>query len=422
MRSMSLPTQAKRSASSKFKNAHAAVSAAFYFMPSITLHLGREKSLLRRHPWIFSGAVSHVDGNPEPGATVDVISATGEFLAKAAYSPHSNIRARTWTWLDEAVDADFLRRRLDAAIKFRATNINTNTQRLVHAESDGLPGLIVDRYGNDLLVMQVLTTGAEFWRDTLADLLVELTGIPNIYERSDVDVRSLEGMQPRTGILRGTLPENVLLEEYGIKFKVDIVNGHKTGFYIDQSESRHLVGQLAKDRDVLNCFSYTGGFSIHAMAGGAKSVLSIDASGDALKLGAENAALNGQASQNHEWLEGDVFKELRTFRDSRKSFDMIILDPPKFAPTKKQVKKASRGYKDINLLAFKLLRPGGILVTFSCSGGIDMALFQKIVAGAALDAGADAQIVQKLGQSADHPVSLHFPEGEYLKGLVCVRA
>ena len=391
-------------------------------MPSITLHLGREKSLYRRHPWIFSGAVSHMDGNPESGETVDVLDAKGNFLAKAAYSPHSNIRARVWTFEPaEAVDADFLRRRLDTTIRARATirvALTSDAYRLVHAESDGLPGLIVDRYG-DVLVMQILTAGAEYWKDTLADLLVELTGIPNIYERSDVDVRTLEGLQPRSGAMRGNPPDKIVLEEYGLKFNVDIAHGHKTGFYLDQCESRHLVGQLAKDRDVLNCFSYTGGFSIHAAAGGAKSIVSIDSSGDALKLGAENAALNGQPAQIHEWIEGDVFKELRTFRDSRRDFDLIILDPPKFAPTISQVEKATRGYKDINLLAFKLLRPGGILVTFSCSGGVDAALFQKIVAGAALDPKVDAQIIQKLGQGADHPVALNFPEGAYLKGLVC---
>ena len=389
-------------------------------MSSITLHLGREKSLYRRHPWIFSGAVGRVDGNPEPGSTIDVLDSKGNFIAKAAYSPHSNIRARAWTWLAEDVDANFLRKRLDTAIQKRANLPQGEGAglRLVHAESDGIPGLIVDRYG-DVLVMQILTAGAEYWRETLADLLVELTGIPDIYERSDVDVRALEGLQARTGILRGTPPETITLQEYGLKFKVDIVNGHKTGFYLDQRESRRLVGQLAKDRDVLNCFCYTGGFSVHAAAGGAKSVLSIDSSGDALKLGAENAQLNGQPAEIHEWLEGDVFKELRTFRDSRKTFDLIVLDPPKFAPTVAQVERATRGYKDINLLAFKLLRPGGILVTFSCSGGVDMALFQKIVAGAALDAGMDAQIIQKLGQGADHPIALHFPEGEYLKGLVC---
>ncbi|MBT3313517.1 MAG: 23S rRNA (cytosine(1962)-C(5))-methyltransferase RlmI [Anaerolineae bacterium] len=390
-------------------------------MPSLTLKPQRQKSLLRRHPWIFSGAIAHVDGNPKSGETVDIFDSKGNFLAKAAYSPQSNIRARTWTWLDEAVDADFLRRKLDTAIIRRdgsETHPYTDSYRLVHAESDGIPGLIVDRYG-DVLVMQILTAGAEYWKEILADLLIELAGIKNIYERSDADVRTLEGLEPHSGVLRGNPPEKLIIQEYGLKFNVDIAQGHKTGFYLDQRESRHLVGQLAKDRDLLNCFCYTGGFSIHAVARGAKSVTSIDSSGNALMLGAENMQLNDQPAQIHEWIEGDVFKELRTFRDSRRDFDMIILDPPKFAPTKFQVEKAARGYKDINLLAFKLLRPGGILVTFSCSGGVDAYLFQKIVAGAALDAGVDAQIVKELRQGSDHPIALNFPEGAYLKGLVC---
>ena len=402
-------------------------------MPSLILKPQREKSLLRRHPWIFSGAVARLDGNAEMGETVDIFSAKGEFLAKAAYSPNSSIRARAWTWLDTPVDADFLRLKLDSAINRRGgfyTHKKNkgecetrpyDSYRLVHAESDGIPGLIVDRYG-DALVMQILTAGTEYWKETLADLLVELTGIEDIYERSDVEVRKLEGLEPRTGVLRGTPPKTVEITEYGIRFTVNIAHGHKAGFYLDQRENRHLVGQLAKDRDVLNCFSYTGGFSIHAVAGGAKSVTSIDSSGAALKLGAENAALNGQASEIHEWLEGDVFQELRKFRDSRRDFNLIILDPPKFAPTRSQVNKATRAYKDINLLAFKLLRPGGILATYSCSGGVDAALFQKIVAGAALDAGADVQIIRQLSQGADHPVALNFPEGAYLKGLVCVKA
>jgi 23S rRNA (cytosine1962-C5)-methyltransferase len=392
--------------------------ALFDSMPSITLKPQREKSLLRRHPWIFSGAIAQVDGNPKSGETVDIFDSKGDFLAKAAYSPQSNIRARTWTWLDEAVDADFLHRKLDTAIRRRSSFADTDAYRLFHAESDGIPGLIVDRYG-EVLVIQMLTAGAEYWKETLADLLIELTAIENIYERSDVDVRTLEGLEPRSGVLRGKPSKKLIIQEYGIKFNVDIAHGHKTGFYLDQSENRNLVGQLAKDRDVLNCFCYTGGFSIHTAAGGAKSVTSIDSSGDALKLGVENAALNGQASSSHEWIEGDVFKELRTFRDSRRNFDMIILDPPKFAPTKFQVEKAARGYKDINLLAFKLLRPGGILVTFSCSGGVDAYLFQRIVAGAALDAGVDAQIVKELRQGPDHPIALSFPEGAYLKGFIC---
>ena len=396
-------------------------------MPALILKPNREKSLLRRHPWIFSGAVARLEGNAGIGETVDIFSAKGDFLAKAAYSPNSSIRARAWGWLDSPVDADFLRLKLDAAINRRRKGgsqirpyktYSYDSYRLIHAESDGIPGLIVDRYG-DVLVMQFLTAGSEYWKETLADLLVELTGIKNIYERSDVEVRKLEGLEEKAGILRGNPPEKVEITENGLKFKVDIARGHKTGFYLDQRENRHLVGQLAKSRDVLNCFSYTGGFSIHAMAGGANAVVSIDSSGDALKLGAENAALNGQASSNHEWLEGDVFQELRKFRDSRRDFDMIILDPPKFAPTRSQVNKATRAYKDINLLAFKLLRPGGVLVTYSCSGGVDAPLFQKIVAGAALDAGVDAQIIRKLSQGADHPIALNFPEGAYLKGLVC---
>ncbi len=394
----------------------------FLNMPSLILKPNREKSLLRRHPWIFSGAVARLEGNAGMGETVDIISANGDFLAKAAYSPKSSIRARAWGWLDVPVDADFLRLKLDAAINRRIDSPLPEGEgvgvRVVHAESDGIPGLIVDRYG-DVLVMQILTAGAEYWKETLADLLIELTGIKDIYERSDVEVRKLEGLESRSGALRGNPPEFVEITENGLKFKVDIAHGHKTGFYLDQRENRQLVGQLAKDRDVLNCFSYTGGFSIHAMAGGAKSVVSIDSSGEALKLGAENADINGQASENHEWIDGDVFQELRKFRDSRRDFDLIILDPPKFAPTRSQVNKATRAYKDINLLAFKLLRPGGILVTYSCSGGVDAALFQKIVAGAALDAKVDAQIIQKLSQGADHPVALNFPEGAYLKGLVC---
>jgi 23S rRNA (cytosine1962-C5)-methyltransferase len=281
--------------------------------------------------------------------------------------------------------------------------------------------LVVDRYG-DVLVVQVLTAGCEFWRETLADLLLELTGATAIYERSDADVRELEGLLPRVGLLRGPKIESrITISEYGLKFLVDIEHGHKTGFYLDQRANRNRVGQLAAGRDVLNCFCYTGGFSIHAARGGAKSIVSVDTSADALAAGQENAALNGIQADGLEWLEADVFIALRKFRDQNRSWDLIVLDPPKFAPTAAQAEKAARGYKDINRLAFKLLRPGGILVTFSCSGGIDAALFQKIVASAALDAGVEAQIVESMTQGPDHPVSIHFPEGAYLKGLVCVK-
>jgi len=390
----------------------------------INLNAGREKSLLRRHPWIFAGAIKSVDETPAPGSTVDLISSEGHFLARASYSPISQIRARVWTFNDEPVDKEFFRRKIKAAIALRNTqNVtrNSNAYRLIHAESDGIPGLIVDRY-DDVLVLQSLTAGSEFWKETLADILVEETGVQNIYERSDADVRELEGLKPITGILRGTITNLQLpITEYGLRFLVNIATGHKTGFYLDQRVNRHRVGEFAKDRDVLNCFCYTGGFSIHALAGGAKSVLSVDSSADALVLGKENVTLNNLPAEKATWLEGDVFLLLRKFRDENRSFDMIILDPPKFAPTAAHAEKASRAYKDINLLAFKLLRHGGMLFTYSCSGGIDVALFQKIVASAALDAGTDATIIEHLSQGSDHPVSLHFPEGAYLKGLVCVK-
>jgi 23S rRNA (cytosine1962-C5)-methyltransferase len=394
-------------------------------MPEIILKPDREKSLLRRHPWVFSGAIDKVTGNPQSGETVDILSARREFLARAAYSPASQIRARVWTFNpQEAVDADFFRRRTRSALQNRSPfglSSVTDAVRLIHAESDQLPGLVVDRYG-EMLVFQSLTAGSEFWRETLADLLLEETGASAIYERSDADVRELEGLPVRNGLLRGNLSSFIFpITEYGLKFNVNIETGHKTGFYLDQRQNRHLAGTLAAGRDVLNCFCYTGGFSIHALAGGAKSVLSVDSSGDALSLGQENVQFNGLPADRAEWSDADVFVALRKFRDQNRSWDMIILDPPKFAPTAAQAEKAARGYKDINLLAFKLLRPGGILMTFSCSGGIDAMLFQKIVASAALDAGADAKIVQSMTQDVDHPVALNFPEGAYLKGLVCLK-
>jgi 23S rRNA (cytosine1962-C5)-methyltransferase len=282
----------------------------------------------------------------------------------------------------------------------------------------------VDRYG-DVLVMQSLTAGSEYWKETIADILLEETGMPTIYERSDADVRELEGLPPRNGVLRNLNDNspitNIPITEHNLKFNVNLQSGHKTGFYLDQRANRLRVRELAQDKDVLDCFCYSGGFTVNALAGGAKSVLSVDSSADALALCKENIALNDLDVNRQTSLEGDVFHLLRRFRDEGRSFDMIILDPPKFAPTAAQAEKAARGYKDINLFAFKLLRLGGILVTFSCSGGIDASLFQKIVAGAALDANVDAQILEYLAQAGDHPVALNFPEGAYLKGLICLR-
>ncbi|MCE5182813.1 MAG: class I SAM-dependent methyltransferase [Betaproteobacteria bacterium] len=391
-------------------------------MHSLILHPGREKSLLHRHPWVFSGAVERVKGEPQPGETVAVRDSHGAFLALAAYSPKSQILGRVWAYREnETIDAAFLRTRLVRAIGLRQElGKVTNGMRLVHGESDGLPGLVVDRYG-DVLVIQVLSAGIECWRDTLADLLVELTGCANIYERSDAEVRELEGLPARMGLLRGVLPSPLLIHEHGLKFYVDVEKGQKTGFYLDQRDNRRRIGELANDKDVLNCFCYSGGFSLSALQGSARSVLSVDSSAEALAMARENLKLNNLVEDRAQWLEADVFKSLRLMRDQGKSFDLIVLDPPKFAPTAHHAANASRAYKDINLWALKLLRPGGLLASFSCSGGVNADLFQKILAGAALDAGVTAQIVGRFAADADHPAVLNFPEGEYLKGLLLRR-
>lgn len=392
-------------------------------MKSLLLKPGRERTVLQHHPWVFSGAVAQLQGKPDPGETIAVRAPQGDFLAYAAYSPQSRIAARLWTWDPaETVDAEFLRRRLQTALNLRKALVpeaETDALRLVHAESDGLPGLVVDRYA-DLLVAQFLSAGAERWRDVLLDLLVELTGIERIYERSDVEARTLEGLPEREGPLRGGAPDGPLtIHENGLKFRVDPTRGQKTGFYLDQRRNRARLKELCAGRDVLNCFCYTGAFSLYALAGGARSVLSIDSSAEALTAARENAALNGYADAGVDWMEADVFQALRKLRDEEHRYDLIILDPPKFASTAAQAERAARGYKDINLSAFRLLRPGGLLLTFSCSGGITAELFQKIAAGAALDAGVHASIVQHLTQGPDHPTALNFPEGSYLKGLVC---
>jgi 23S rRNA (cytosine1962-C5)-methyltransferase len=391
-------------------------------MYTVRLKAGREKSLLRRHPWVFAGAVDSMDGAPEDGDTVRVVSQAGNFLAWAAYSLHSQIRLRVWSWQEQDdIGPDFFRQRIGQAVAGRIELIaagRSDALRLVHGESDGLPGLVVDRYAATLVV-QFLSSGAEHWKETLADLLLEITGAQRLYERSDVDVRRLEGLVERSGPLRGDPPlPRLQIHENGLSFWVDVVHGHKTGHYLDQRENRLRLMQMAAGKDVLDCFTYTGGFSVHALAGGAKSVLAIDSSAEALALAKENLALNSLPAESAEWQQGDVFQLLRGLRDRGRSFDLIVLDPPKFAPTAAHAEQAARGYKDINLLAFKLLRPGGLLFTFSCSGGVSAELFQKIVAGAALDAGVQAQIIEYLHQAPDHPLALNYPEGAYLKGFV----
>jgi len=384
----------------------------------LVLKPGREKSLKRRHPWVFSGAMAKLTGDPKSGETIEVCSSDGEFLGVAACNARSQIVARMWDWQKRAIDAAFFHERVERAVALRAHLLPTSdTVRLVHAESDGLPGVVIDRYG-ETVVLQLSSAGAMRWRDAIADAVMGIVQPHTIYERSDADVLALEGLQPSVGLLRGTSPASPLLVyETGAAFEVDVPHGHKTGFYLDQRANRLRVRELAEKREVLDCFAYTGGFTVNALAGGAAKVTAIDSSGPALELLQRNVALNKLPAC--ECLEGDVFQLLRKMRDQARSFDLIVLDPPKFAPTAAHAEKASRAYKDINLLAFKLLRPGGLLFTFSCSGGVSRELFQKIVAGAALDAGVDAQIVGHLSPGADHPVALNFPEGDYLKGLIC---
>ena len=386
----------------------------------MTLKSGREKSLLRRHPWIFSGAVKSIDDGAMSGDVVHVQTEKGDFLAYAAFSEKSQIIARVLSFDErETIDEAFYRQRIGKAIARRATlAAETDAMRLFHAESDGVPGLIADRYG-DVIVLQLLTAGIDPQRTLLGKLFMEETGAKTIFERSDADVRELEGLPSRKGLIAGEPPsaETVIMEN-GMKIAVDIEKGHKTGFYLDQRDNRALTKSLAHNADVLNCFCYTGTMSVAALLGGARSVLSIDSSAPSLQLAAHNLRINDLDASRAAWLDADVFLALRKLRDQAKSFDLIILDPPKLAPTAHHAEKAARAYKDINLLGLKLLRPGGHLMTFSCSGGISAELFQKIVAGAALDANVDAQIVQRLGPGADHPVALHFPEGDYLKGLL----
>jgi 23S rRNA (cytosine1962-C5)-methyltransferase len=384
----------------------------------LVLKAGREKSLRHRHPWVFSGAVERVEGDPGVGETVAIVARDGAFLAWAAYCPQSQIRARVWSFdANETIDAAFMRRRLEASIARRAAmGEGSDAMRLVHGESDGIPGFIVDRYA-DTIVVQILSAGAERWRAYWGPALVELTGVKTVYERSDVEVRTLEGLAPHTGLLVGEANGFARIREDDIAYDVDVMNGQKTGFYLDQRENRALAGSLAADTEALNVFCYTGGFSLSALKGGARHVTSIDTSDEALALARRNLEINGFDASRAQWLAADVFAQLRKFRDQGRKFGLIVLDPPKFAPTEKHVPNAARAYKDINLWAMKLLAPGGHLLTFSCSAAVGPDLFHKIVAGAAADARVDLQIRRHLGAALDHPVSIHFPEGEYLKGL-----
>lgn len=389
----------------------------------VILKPGKERSLQRAHPWVFSGAIARAPSALGSGETVVVCRADGRALAVAAFSPHSQIRARVYSFdPSTTIDEQFFASRLSAALVERELMpIDSSAYRWVHGEADGLPGLIVDRYG-DVLVAQFLSAGVEAHKASIGQALIELSGARVLYERSDADVRALEGLPLLSGLLYGELSDAALeIEENGLRLLLDVKGGHKTGFYLDQRDNRAVLARIASER-VLNCFCYTGGFSLAAKKGGAGAVLSIDSSADALALARRNWQLNGFSESNVEWREADVFAALRDLRDRHREFDTIVLDPPKFAPTPGHVEKAARAYKDINLLAFKLLAPGGRLMTFSCSGGVSGELFQKIVAGAAADAMVDVVLERRLCAGLDHPVRLAFPEGEYLKGLVLRRS
>ena len=392
-------------------------------MKVIKLRDGKERSLLRRHPWVFQGSVA--TGRADSGETVRVESHGGEFLAWASYSPASMIRLRAWSF-DEAerIDAAFFERRIAQALAVRARlPIASDGRRLIHGEADGLPGLIVDRYA-DVLCAQFLSAGVERWKPKIADLLLKATGMTRLYERSDAGVRALEELPPVSGWLRGDGATQTTIREHDWQLTLDVAEGHKTGFYLDQRDNRKLFADTVRHfglQRVLNCYCYTGGFSVAALAGGATHVTSVDSSAPALALASAHVELNGFDSARHRTLDADVNQTLRDSLEQGLSFDAIVLDPPKFAPTGAHAERAARAYKDINRLAFKLLAPGGVLFTFSCSGGISADLFHKIVAGAGLDAGADGLIYARVGAAPDHPMTVTFPEGEYLKGLIVIK-
>lgn len=396
-------------------------------MKSIRLRAGKERSLLRRHPWVFEGSIA--SGKADAGETVRVESHDGSFLAWGAYSPASMIRVRAWSFdATERIDAACFARRIEQAVAWRARlDVPSDGVRLIHGEADGLPGLIVDRYG-DTLCAQFLSAGTERWKPVIADALLAATGLCRLHERSDASVRKLEGLPPATGWLRRADGDQGATErtiqEHGWRLTLDVAEGHKTGYYLDQRDNRRRFAEWVRHfgcRTVLNCFSYTGGFSVAALAGGAEHVTSVDSSRPALDRAEAHVALNGHDASRHQALDADVNATLRAHVEAGRRYDAIVLDPPKFASNAAQAERAARAYKDINRLAFKLLVPGGLLLTFSCSGGIDAALFHKIVAGAGLDAGVDGYLLARLEAAPDHPTTVNFPEGEYLKGLAIVR-
>ena len=392
--------------------------------PAIYLVKGREKSLRRKHPWVFSRGINKVEGEPSLGETVDVFTHDGKWLAKAAYSPNSQIRARVWSFEKQEINKAFFVKRIKDAQLLREDIIERDGltgYRLIAAESDGLPGITIDKY-QDYLVCQLLSAGSEFHKQTLVEALLEVFPDCNIYERSDVAVRKKEGLEEITGVLHGEEPpKSVVIEENGIKISVDIVGGHKTGFYLDQRDSRQQAMKYVKDKEVLNCFSYTGGFGLYALKGGAKRVINADVSQPALDTAKFNAELNefDISKKRAVFLNADVFKLLREYRDQGTKFDVVIMDPPKFVSSKNNLTSGANGYKDINMLAMQILKPGGTLLTYSCSGLMSADLFQKVIADAAVDSGRQVKFIERFEQAADHPTDSAYPEGFYLKGFAC---
>jgi 23S rRNA (cytosine1962-C5)-methyltransferase len=392
-------------------------------MKVIRLLDGKERSLRRRHPWVFAGSIAK--GSADSGETVRVNAADGSFLAWGAFSPPSQIRVRAFSFDEtERIDPAFFDRRLRTAVALRERlGIPSSAMRLVHGEADGLPGLVVDRYG-DTLCAQFLSSGAERWRDVIAEALMGATGAARLYERSDAGVRELEGLPMRSGWLRGDGDTEIAIEEHGWQLTLDVATGHKTGYYLDQRNNRarlaHWVRQLGC-KQVLNAFSYTGGFAVAALAAGADAVVNVDSSQPALERAQRHVVLNGFDPARATAVDADVNTFMRQALAEGRTFDAIVLDPPKFAPNAASADRAARAYKDINRLALKLLVPGGLLFTFSCSGGIGPELFHKIVAGAGIDAGCDGYIVEHLQAGPDHPMTIEFPEGEYLKGLAIIK-
>lgn len=393
--------------------------------PAVILKAGRDKPVRQGHPWLFSGAIHQIPDTAANGDLVDVQAANGEWLACGYLNRRSQIQVRILTWQpDEPIDEAFWQRRLASAIAARRALVatpETNAYRLINGESDYLPGLIVDHYA-DYLVMQVGTLGMERYKQQVADLLRSLTGAKGVIERSDLALRRQEGLPEAVGLLAGTAPTGpVEIRELGLHYQVDLAHGQKSGFYTDQRDNRRRVAAYCQGGRVLNAFSYTAAFAVHALAAGARHVTNIDTSVEALTVGETHLRRNGfDPDQQAEQIAGDVFTILRDWRDEQvEPFDLIILDPPKFAQSQGNLDRALRGYKDINLLAMGLLKPGGILATFSCSGLVSADLFQKVVFGAAVDAKRPVQILEWLRQGNDHPVAITFPEGEYLKGLIC---